>query len=106
MQIINCHGSIVSRNKNFCSIGITDITKRPVWTGSRVVFTGLLEHTYKEFADTQEKKVRYWYQNSLRLNITYKEWVNIQPEKKGHPSKWVTLRALRVLKAAYPAYYG
>jgi hypothetical protein len=27
-------------------------------------------------------------------------WVNI--EKKGQPSKWVTLRALRVLKAAYP----
>ena len=23
-------------------------------------------------------------------------------EKKGQPSKWVTLRALRVLKAAYP----
>ena len=26
-------------------------------------------------------------------------WVDI--EKKGQPSKWVTLRALRVLKAAY-----
>jgi len=62
----------------------------------------LLEHTYKELADTQEKKVFYWYQNSLRLYITYKEWVDIQQEKKGHPSKWVTLRALRVLKAAYP----
>jgi len=62
----------------------------------------LLEHTYKELADTQEKKVIYWYQNSLRLYITYKEWVDIQPEKKGQPSKWVTLRALRVLKAAYP----
>jgi hypothetical protein len=23
-------------------------------------------------------------------------------EKKGQPSKWVTLRALRVLRAAYP----
>jgi hypothetical protein len=29
-----------------------------------------------------------------------KMWVDI--EKKGQPSKWVTLRALRVLKAAYP----
>ena len=61
----------------------------------------LLEHTYKELADTQEKKVFYWYQNSLRLYITGKELAEIQ-EKKGQPSKWVTLRALRVLKAAYP----
>ena len=36
------------------------------------------------------------------LEHTYngKMWVDI--EKKGQPSKWVTLRALRVLKAAYP----
>ena len=36
------------------------------------------------------------------LEYTYngKTWVDI--EKKGQPSKWVTLRALRVLKAAYP----
>jgi len=36
------------------------------------------------------------------LEYTYnsKSWVDI--EKKGRPSKWVTLRALRVLKAAYP----
>ena len=61
----------------------------------------LLEHTYKELADTQEKKVYYWYQNSLRLYITGKDWADIH-EKKGQPSKWVTLRALRVLKAAYP----
>jgi hypothetical protein len=61
----------------------------------------LLEHTYKELANTQEKKVFYWYHNSLRLYITGKELANIQ-EKKGQPSKWVTLRALRVLKAAYP----
>ncbi|MGD1118568.1 MAG: nitrogen fixation protein NifH [Dehalococcoidales bacterium] len=59
----------------------------------------LLERTYKELADTQEKKVFYWYQNSLRLYITGKELVEIQ-EKKGQPSKWVTLRALRVLKQA------
>jgi len=61
----------------------------------------LLERTYKELADTQEKKVFYWYQNSLRLYITSKELADIQ-EKKGQPSKWVTLRALRALKAAYP----
>ncbi len=60
-----------------------------------------LERTYKQLADTQEKKVFYWYQNSLRLYITSKELADIQ-EKKGQPSKWVTLRALRVLKAAYP----
>ena len=37
------------------------------------------------------------------LEHTYngKMWVDI--EKKGQPSKWVTLRALRVLKAAYPS---
>ena len=36
------------------------------------------------------------------LEHTYngKMWVDI--EEKGQPSKWVTLRALRVLKAAYP----
>jgi len=36
------------------------------------------------------------------LEYTYngKTWVDI--EKKGQLSKWVTLRALRVLKAAYP----
>ena len=61
----------------------------------------LLERTYKELADTQEKKVFYWYHNSLRLYITGKELAEIQ-EKKGQPSKWVTLRALRVLKQAYP----
>jgi hypothetical protein len=37
------------------------------------------------------------------LEHTYngKMWVDI--EKKGQPSKWVTLRTLRVLKAAYPS---
>jgi hypothetical protein len=62
----------------------------------------LLEHTYKELADTQEKRVFYVYQYALRLYITYKEYVDIHPEKKGQPSKWVTLRSLRVLKAAFP----
>jgi hypothetical protein len=61
----------------------------------------LLERTFKELADTQEKKVYYWYHNSVRLYTTGKELADIQ-EKKGQPSKWVTLRALRVLKAAYP----
>jgi hypothetical protein len=37
-----------------------------------------------------------------KLEYTYngKTWVDV--EKKGQPSKWVTLRAIRVLKAAYP----
>ena len=61
----------------------------------------MLERSYKELADTQGKKAFYWYQNSLRLQITSKELADIQ-EKKGQPSKWVTLRALRVLKTAYP----
>src|SRR4030043_396068 len=61
----------------------------------------LLERAYKELADTQEKKVFYWYQNLVRLYITGKELAEIQ-EKKGQPSKGVTLRALRVWKAAYP----
>jgi hypothetical protein len=61
----------------------------------------LLERAYKELADKQETKVFYWYKNLVRLYITYKELAEIQ-EKKGQPSKWITLRALRVLKAAYP----
>lgn len=60
-----------------------------------------LERSYKELADTQDEKVFYWYHNSLRLHITSKELADIQ-EKKGRASKWVTLRALRLLKAAYP----
>ena len=41
-------------------------------------------------------------QGRWKLEYTYngRTWVDI--EKKGQPSKWVTLRALRVLKAAYP----
>jgi len=60
-----------------------------------------LERTYKELPDTQERKVFYWYQNVVRLYISGKELADMQ-EKKGQPSKWVTLRALRVLKAVYP----
>ena len=42
-------------------------------------------------------------QGRWKLEHTYngKSWVDI--ETRGQPSKWVTLRALRVLKAAYPA---
>ncbi len=62
----------------------------------------LLERSYKELASTQEeRRFFYWYQNSLRLYVNHKELADIQ-ERKGRPSKWVTLRALRVLKAAYP----
>ncbi|MFC1953320.1 nitrogen fixation protein NifH [Chloroflexota bacterium] len=41
-------------------------------------------------------------QGRWMLDYSYngKTWVDI--EKKGQPSKWVTLRALRVLKAAFP----
>ena len=41
-------------------------------------------------------------QGRWRLEYSYqgKMWADI--EKKGKPSKWITLRALRVLKAAYP----
>jgi hypothetical protein len=35
----------------------------------------------------------------LEYSYNGKTWVDI--ERKGQPSKWVTLRALRVLKAAY-----
>jgi hypothetical protein len=37
---------------------------------------------------------------SLEYTYNGKTWVDIG--KKGQPSKWITLRALRVLKAAYP----
>jgi hypothetical protein len=41
-------------------------------------------------------------QGRWRMEYSYngKTWVDI--EEKGKPSKWITLRALRVLKAAYP----
>jgi hypothetical protein len=41
-------------------------------------------------------------QSKWKMEYTYngKTWVDI--EEKGKPSKWVTLRALKVLKAAYP----
>jgi hypothetical protein len=61
----------------------------------------LSEHTYKELEETQEEKVVYVYQFSLSLYITGREWMDMH-DKRGQPSKWVTLRALQVLKAAYP----
>ncbi len=36
------------------------------------------------------------------LEHTYNGKTFVDMEKKGQPSKWVTLRALRILKAAYP----
>jgi hypothetical protein len=59
----------------------------------------LLERTYKDVTnpgtkDPDLQAFRKWYFRII------KDWVDI--EKKGQPSKWVTLRALRVLKAAYP----
>ena len=47
---------------------------------------------------SKQKQQGRWLQEN---SSTRKLWVDIQ-EKKGRPSKWVTLRALRVLKAAYP----
>ncbi len=44
----------------------------------------------------QDKQGRW----TLEYSYNGKTWVDI--EKKGQPSKWVTLRALRALKAAYP----
>jgi len=46
----------------------------------------------------EKQDARGWW----KLEYTYngKTWVDI--ETKGQPSKWVTLRAIRVLKAAYP----
>lgn len=59
----------------------------------------LLERTYNAVTnpgtkDPDLQAFRKWYFRTI------KNWVDI--EEKGQPSKWVTLRALRVLKAAYP----
>ncbi|MFC1919898.1 nitrogen fixation protein NifH, partial [Chloroflexota bacterium] len=50
-----------------------------------------------ELVETKQDNQGRW-----RLEYSYngKTWVDI--EKKGQPSKWITLRVLRVLKAAYP----
>ncbi|MFC1869692.1 nitrogen fixation protein NifH [Chloroflexota bacterium] len=56
----------------------------------------LLNNALKLLINKQDSQGRWL------LEHTYngKSWVDI--EKKGQPSKWITLRALRVLKAAYP----
>ena len=59
----------------------------------------LLERTYKDVTNPGAKDpdllaYRRWYFRTI------KDWVDIG--KKGQPSKWITLRALRVLKEAYP----
>jgi len=56
-----------------------------------------LTHALELVLSKQDKQGRWM----LEYSYNGKTWVDI--EKKGQPSKWVTLRALRVLKAAYPA---
>jgi hypothetical protein len=56
----------------------------------------VLDNALKLVLNKQDSQGRW------KLEYTYngKTWVDT--EKKGQPSKWITLRALRVLKAAYP----
>jgi hypothetical protein len=67
------------------------------------VLTALGQATNPKLADAldliiskQDKQGRWLMEHTYNGKM----WVDI--EKKGQPSKWVTLRALRVLKAAYP----
>ncbi|MFC2036207.1 nitrogen fixation protein NifH, partial [Chloroflexota bacterium] len=55
-----------------------------------------LENALNLLIDKQDNQGRWL------LEHTYngKSWIDI--EKKGQPSKWITFRALKVLKAAYP----
>ena len=55
-----------------------------------------LAHALELVVSKQDEQGRWM----LEYSYNGKTWVDI--EKKGQPSKWVTLRALRVLKAAYP----
>jgi hypothetical protein len=55
-----------------------------------------LAHALELIVSKQDKQGRWL----LEYGYNGKTWVDI--EKKGCPSKWVTLRALRALKAAYP----
>ena len=59
---------------------------------------GRLAHALELVAGKQDVQGRW------KMEYTYngKTWVDI--EEKGQPSKWVTLRALRVLEAAYPEW--
>ena len=55
-----------------------------------------LSHALELVKSKQDSQGRW----KLEYSYNGKTWVDI--ERKGQPSKWVTLRALRVLKAAYP----
>jgi hypothetical protein len=55
-----------------------------------------LSHALDSVINKQDKKGRW----VLEYSYNGKTFMNV--EEKGQPSKWVTLRALRVLKAAYP----
>jgi len=55
-----------------------------------------LAHALESVISKQDEQGRW----ILEYSYNGKTWVDI--EEKGQPSKWVTLRALRVLKAAYP----
>jgi hypothetical protein len=55
-----------------------------------------LDNALKLVLSKQDEQGRW----PLEYSYNGKTWVDI--EKKGQPSKWVTLRALRVLKTAYP----
>ena len=46
----------------------------------------------------QDSRGRWMMENNPQL--TSKTWMDIEAKKM--PSKWITLRAMRVLKAAYP----
>jgi hypothetical protein len=50
-----------------------------------------------EFVKSKQDQQGRW---KMQYSLNGKMWVDI--EKKGAPSKWITLRALRVLWAAYP----
>jgi hypothetical protein len=54
-----------------------------------------LHHALRFILNKQDGQGRWRLENAL--NGTLRVWINI--EQKGRPSKWVTLRALRVLKA-------
>ena len=50
-----------------------------------------------DFIESQQDSQGRW---KMTYSLNGKMWADI--EKKGRPSKWITLRALRVLRTAYP----
>ncbi len=50
-----------------------------------------------DFIESKQNSHGQW---KMEYSLNGKMWADI--EKKGQPSKWITLRALRLLKAAYP----